>query len=186
MSEAENLSLDIKVKKCHIFTFESSSSAISSFHTFPHPLMKQFLTDSMWGNRSWSVTEISSSFMFRYWSTECSVPQMLQFIHYQRIDWNFGYRQWMTWWLEWNDSIYDTSRNSHHQSCLSTWKGTLIREERWRITTDTESTQSRNSPLWTTHHHNLIIRVRVTEHVSDGIEPYFTRDEWYSQMHCCR
>ena len=40
------------------------------------PLMKQFLTESMCGYFSGSVTETSVSLMLRYWSTEWRVPQM--------------------------------------------------------------------------------------------------------------
>ena len=45
-------------------------------HLTTDPLMKQFLTESMCGYFSGSVTETSVSLMLRYWSTEWRVPQM--------------------------------------------------------------------------------------------------------------
>ena len=47
-----------------------------SLYLTTDPLMKQFLTESMCGYFSGSVTETSVSLMLRYWSTECRVPQM--------------------------------------------------------------------------------------------------------------
>merc|ERR1719208_215331 len=54
----------------------STSSPGSWTYLTTLPLMKQFLTLSMWGYLSGSVTLMSVSLMLRYWSTECRVPQM--------------------------------------------------------------------------------------------------------------
>uniref|UniRef100_A0A2M4C952 Putative secreted protein n=1 Tax=Anopheles marajoara TaxID=58244 RepID=A0A2M4C952_9DIPT len=56
----------------------STSSPGSCTYRTTEPRMKQFFTDSICGYFSGSVTLISVSFMLRYWSTECSVPQILR------------------------------------------------------------------------------------------------------------
>lgn len=49
-----------------------------NFYRTTEPRMKQFLTLSMCGYFSGSVTLMSVSLMLRYWSTLCKVPVMLQ------------------------------------------------------------------------------------------------------------
>lgn len=56
----------------------STSSPGSWTYRTTEPRMKQFFTDNMCGYLSGSVTLISVSLMFRYWSTECRVPQILE------------------------------------------------------------------------------------------------------------
>lgn len=66
------------------FRHESASSCVSTWsdgswtYLTTEPRMKQFFTETMCGKRSGSDTVMSVSFMLRYWSTECSVPQMLR------------------------------------------------------------------------------------------------------------
>lgn len=86
----------------------STSSPGSWTYLTTDPLMKQFFTDNwkknyftkdrniywkitMWGYFSVSVTLISVSFMLRYWSTECRVPQMLKirYIIYNGLFWKY-------------------------------------------------------------------------------------------------
>lgn len=56
----------------------SHSSAGSWTYRTTDPRIKQFFTDNIWGYLSGSVTVMSVNFMFRNWSTECRVPQILR------------------------------------------------------------------------------------------------------------
>lgn len=51
--------------------------------------MKTFLTALRWGYRSSSWTEMSSSLMLRYWSTDLSVPvTLMSFLSSTVTDWS--------------------------------------------------------------------------------------------------
>ena len=92
----------------------------SRSHLTTEPRMKQFLTLSMCGYRSGSVTLISVSLMFRYWSTLCNVPVMLQ---WESLEWVKKYwktfvnkitkdHSWVPRWYPCQPMIWRTSRTT--------------------------------------------------------------------------